>query len=58
MEKAYKVSDAAKILGIKVRTMRQWIHDGKVSAFKYEQGKNLYITEKEMKRLIEGRKDV
>lgn len=58
MEKAYKISDAAKSLGITTRTMRQWIHDGKISAFKYEQGRNLYVTEKEIKRLIEGRKDV
>lgn len=57
-EKAYKISDAANLLGIKIRTIRQWIHDGKIKAFRYPESRNLFVTESEIKRLMGERKDV
>lgn len=57
-EKAYKISDAAAMLGIKIRTIRQWIHDGKIKAFRYPNSRNLFVTEAEIKRLVGEREDV
>lgn len=57
-EKAYKISEAANMLGIKIRTIRQWIHDGKIKAFRYPNSRNLFVTENEIKRLMGERKDV
>lgn len=57
-EKAYKISEAAAIIGIKYRTIRQWIHDGKIKAFRYPNSRNLFIAESEINRLMGDRKDV
>lgn len=34
MEKAYSIIETAKILGIKARTVREWIYKGKLKAYK------------------------
>jgi excisionase family DNA binding protein len=49
--KKYSLNDASEILGIKVRTLRQWVHDGKVNAIKYSRGSRVYITAEELERV-------
>lgn len=51
MEKTYKLKEAAEILGLKVRTIRQWVHDGKIEAFKVPGGKHWFIKESELRRV-------
>lgn len=53
-EKCYSLKDTAVLLGIKVRTMRQWIRDGKIKAFRYEGNRRWYVTESEVRRLKNG----
>lgn len=48
MDKVYKLSDAAVLLGIKPRTLRQWIKDKKIRAFKYPNAKNWYISSEDI----------
>ena len=55
--KKYGLNDASDILGIKVRTLRQWVHDGKVNAIKYARGSRVYITAEELERVKNGNKD-
>lgn len=57
MEKHYKISDAAEILGVKVRTIRQWIHEEKIKAVKYPGGKHWFISESEIRRMQDGDKN-
>lgn len=57
VEKSYKLSDAAELLGIKVRTIRQWVHDGKIEAAKYPGGKHYYVKESEIRRIQDGDKN-
>ena len=51
MERLYNVNQAAEALGIKVRTIRQWIHTGKIKAGKYPVSNRWYIAESEIRRL-------
>ena len=51
MERWYTLRDASELLGIKVRTLREWLKQGKVKAVKYPNGKNWYIREKDLMRL-------
>lgn len=51
MEKAYDLAQAAKMLGMKMRTVRQWVIDGKIKATKITGGRKWVITESEIKRL-------
>ena len=55
IEKAYNISEVADILGIKVRTVRQWISDGKIQATKIAGTKRWIIMESEIKRLRNGK---
>ena len=50
--KMYKMREAAAIFGIKVRTLRQWVRDGKVKAER--DGNDWYwlISESEIKRRL------
>lgn len=52
MVKMYSVRECAELLGIKVRTMRKWIHDGKIKAQKFRGGKSWHISEAEVKRIM------
>lgn len=54
-EKAYSVQEAAELIGIKVRTVRQWIADGKIHAVKPGGGKKWIIMESEIDRLRDGK---
>lgn len=51
MEKSYTLQEVAAILGLKVRTMRQWVHDGKLKAVKPEGGKQWLVMESEIRRV-------
>ncbi len=49
------IRQASKLLGIKVRTVRQWIHDGKIKAGKYDVSNRWFIEESEIERIIMSR---
>lgn len=51
MKRDYTVRDAAVLLGIKVRTLRQWIHEGKITAYKHEFSRRWFIDEDELRRV-------
>lgn len=53
-EKCYNIIKTAELLGIKVRTVRQWIRDGKINAFKYDVSNRWFIPESEITRLRGG----
>ena len=42
MEKYYSLNETADILGVKVRTLREWLKDGTLIAHKYENKKKWY----------------
>ena len=49
--KRYNIRQAADILGIKVRTVREWIKLGKLNAEKYECSNRWFISEEEINRV-------
>lgn len=51
VEKRYSLKQAGDMLGIKVRTVRQWIRDGKLNAQKYDCSNRWFIAESEIVRL-------
>ena len=51
MEKRYNIKQASELLGIKVRTVREWIKLGKLKAEKYEVSNRWFIYESEIKRV-------
>ena len=51
MEKGYNLIDTANLLGIKVRTAREWVHNGKMRANKIEGSRRWIVMESEIKRL-------
>lgn len=55
IEKHYNLLDAANILGVKVRTLRSWVRQGKVKATKYEISKRWFISESELKHIMSGK---
>ena len=55
-EKNYNIVRTAELLGIKVRTVRQWIRDGKLKAVKYDVSNRWFIPESEIERLRNGQK--
>jgi len=56
IERGYNLLQVADFLGLKVRTVRQWIHDGKLKATKLEGSRRWVVSESEIKR-IRGIKD-
>ena len=50
-EKMYNIRQASNLLGIKVRTVREWIRTGKIKAGKYEVSNRWFIAESEIERL-------
>jgi len=52
IEKNYNITQASQILGVKVRTVRDWIKHGKLKAYKYPTSNRWFIRESEIKRLI------
>lgn len=53
-ERYYNVRQAANQLGIKVRTVRQWITDKKLKAHKYGISNRWFISESEIRRIKNG----
>ena len=51
MDRMYNLNETAYLLGIRVRTARQWVHAGKIKAQKYEKSRRWYVTEAEIKRI-------
>ena len=51
MEQMYNIVQTSKLLGIKVRTVRDWISKGKLKAQKYECSNRWYISESEINRV-------
>lgn len=56
MEK-YSIKEAAKMCGVKVRTMRQWIRDGRIRADKHDNGWYWMIPDTEVMRVNQERSD-
>lgn len=49
----YSIREVANILGIKVRTVREWIRNGKIKGEKNEISGRWFFSEEEVKRLTE-----
>lgn len=52
MENEYGIRAAAKLIGIKARTVRDWIYKGKIRAYKNKSNKWL-ITQSEIEKIRE-----
>lgn len=57
MEQYYHIRAAAQLLGMTVRTVRQWVHDGKIKAVQYANRGKWYIPESEINRIRGEKKD-
>ena len=55
MEQYYNIRAAAQLLGMTVRTVRQWVHDGKIKAVQYANRGKGYIPESEINRIRSGK---
>ena len=51
MEKGYDLAQVAVFLGVKVRTVRQWLREGKIKAHKPDGAKKWVVLESEVRRL-------
>ena len=51
MEQNYNIRAAAQLLGVPVRTIRYWIHQGVIKAVQYTNRGKGYISESEIKRI-------
>lgn len=47
----HSTRETAKLLGVKVRTIREWIRTGKIRAQKYPGSRRWYITDEEISRI-------
>lgn len=50
-EKNYSLTQVAELLGIKVRTAREWVRTGKLKAQKYECSNRWFVSESEINRV-------
>lgn len=51
MERGYNLNEVASMLGLKVRTVRQWVNSGKIKAQKITGSNRWLVLESEIKRL-------
>lgn len=51
IEKNYSIKQAAKLLGIQVRTVREWLRKGMIKAKKYEGCPMWFISESEIEKI-------
>ena len=51
IERHYNLNEASVLLGIKIRTAREWVHKGKMKAVKYPNSKMWHVPESEIRRL-------
>ena len=54
IERHYNLNEVSVLLGIKVRTAREWIHNGKMKAVKYTNSPQWYVPESEIRRIQHG----
>ena len=54
MERGYSLIQASQLLGITVRTAREWVHNGKMKANKITGSRRWIVMESEIKRLQGG----
>lgn len=54
VERYYNLKETSVLLGIKVRTAREWVHNGKMNAVQYANGKSWYVPESEIRRIQNG----
>lgn len=54
MEKGYSVVQASELLGVQARTIRSWIHKGKLQAKKLTGTRRWVILESEIERMRHG----
>lgn len=57
MERGYNLIQTAELLGIQVRTVREWIKNGKMKANKIAGSNRWIVMESEIKRLQGADKD-
>ena len=50
--KNYSIKEASVVLGVKVRTVREWIKTGKIKAKKYDISNRWFVPESEIIRLM------
>lgn len=51
MERGYNLIQVSELLGIKVRTVREWVHNGKLNANKIPGTNRWIVLESEIRRL-------
>lgn len=51
MEKYYGIKKTSELLGLKMRTVRDWVIKGKIKAIKYQGSNRWSIPESEVKRV-------
>lgn len=51
MEKHYSLIETAEILGVKVRTLREWLKTGYLTAHKHDNKPKWYVSQSEIERL-------
>lgn len=51
MEKYYDLAETAEILGVSVRTLRDWQRKDKLKVQRYYGGNKWYVSQKEIERL-------
>lgn len=50
MKQQYTLRETARILGIQVRTVRQWVKEGKIEAKKYDKCRMWFVSAEEIER--------
>lgn len=48
----YNLDEVAKVLGVKVRTAREWVIRGKIKGQKLQSSNRWFVTAKEMERIV------
>lgn len=51
VEKNYSIKEVAEVLGIKVRTVRDWLRRGIIKAKKYKNSPMWFISESEIEKI-------
>lgn len=52
MEKTYNLKETADVLRVKVRTIRNWVHNGTIKANKIEGTNRWIVMESEINRIL------
>ena len=57
MERGYNLKQVSELLGIKLRTVREWVRNGKIHANKITGTNRWIVMESEIRRLQNANKD-